>query len=230
MKILHPIVTGFAESILKSWHEQLDLIPLKIPEDIQQIQYEEIDIANFMWESERFRKIHLEIAKIGDTLDIVHVNMYPRYGYNIPIFGADIVASTKSVGAAIVDITPINKERSLSNPYKILDIVDKNFENPKKFPDWGNVFSEYCIFVRPTEDEYQKFIDTAFTYLNYHCCISQLEKFNEKNIEEHYSGQKYYCDMQRKNNKTFGVLRKIFGQEYAHKYITEILFDYPEVN
>jgi phycocyanobilin:ferredoxin oxidoreductase len=95
-------------------------------------------------------------------------------------------------------------------------------------PEWGDVFSEYCVFVSPTEEEYNKFVNIAFTYLNYHCAISNITK-PVGNVQENYEGHKHYCEKQRKNNKTRGVLKSIFGDEFADKYISEMLFDYPEI-
>ena len=71
--------------------------------------------------------------------------------------------------------------------------------------------------------------NTAFTYLNYHCAISYNTKANPDKVAENYAGHKYYCEKQRQNTKTFGVLRSIFGEEMATKYIREMLFDYPEI-
>jgi phycocyanobilin:ferredoxin oxidoreductase len=234
MRDLHPLIQNLADSILDSWNEHFELNEIKIPEEFSRIEKssgdeEEVYIENYVWESEKFRKIHLEVAQMKSGLDILHTNMYPRYEYDLPIFGADIVASSKSVGAAIVDISSIRKDRSLPEMYKILDIVeDREFEKDKKMPEWGDVFSEYCVFVSPNEDEYTKFNDIAFTYLNYHCAISNISKPNE-NVNDNYEGHKYYCEKQRQNNKTRGVLKNIFGDEFADKYISEMLFDYPEI-
>ena len=232
MKDLHPLITGLSESILKSWSENLELYELEIPEEFKKIEYssndENVEIENYMWETEKFRKIHLEVAKMKSGLNILHVNMYPRYEYDIPIFGADIVASPKSVGAAIVDISSICEDRSLPESYQILDIINEEFKESKKMPEWGDVFSKYCVFVKPTEEEYEKFINLAFTYLNYHCVISNIAKPTD-NIEKNYEGHKYYCEKQRKNDKTRRVLKSIFGQEFADKYIEEMLFDCPEI-
>jgi phycocyanobilin:ferredoxin oxidoreductase len=233
MKDLHPLIVGLSESILKSLSENLELYELDIPEEFKKIEFltesENVQIENYMWETEKFRKIHLEVAKMNSGLNILHTNMYPRYEYDIPIFGADIVASPKSVGAAIVDISSIREDRSLPESYQILDIINEEFEEQKKMPEWGDVFSEYCVFVKPTEDEYQKFINLSFTYLNYHCAISNITKPNWDNYPQNFDGHKYYCEKQRKNDKTFRVLKSIFGEEFAHKYISEMLFDYPEV-
>jgi phycocyanobilin:ferredoxin oxidoreductase len=233
MENLHPLITNLSESILKSWSEHLNLVPLEVPDEFKEIDHstddEKVEIENYMWETEKFRKIHLEVAKMKSGLNILHTNMYPRYEYDIPIFGADIVASPKSVGAAIVDISSIREDRSLPEMYQILDIINEQFEEDKKMPEWGDVFSKYCVFVRPTEDEYQKFVNIAFTYLNYHCAISNITRPNLDNVQKNYEGHKYYCEKQRKNDKTFRVLKSIFGDEFANKYISEMLFDYPEV-
>lgn len=234
MRDLHPLIQSLADSILDSWNEHFELKEIEVPEEFGKIEKssgdeEEVYIENYVWETEKFRKIHLEVAQMKSGLDILHTNMYPRYEYDLPIFGADIVASSKSVGAAIVDISSIKEDRSLPESYKILDIVsDREFEKDKKMPEWGDVFSEYCVFVSPTEEEYDKFVNIAFTYLNYHCAISNITK-PDGNVQENYEGHKHYCEKQRQNNKTRGVLKNIFGDEFADKYISEMLFDYPEI-
>jgi phycocyanobilin:ferredoxin oxidoreductase len=234
MRDLHPLIQSLAESILDSWGEHFDMKEIDIPEEFGRIEKssgdeEEVYIENYVWETEKFRKIHLEVAQMKSGLDILHTNMYPRYEYDLPIFGADIVASSKSVGAAIVDISSIREDRSLPDSYKILDIIeDRQFEKDKKMPEWGDVFSEYCVFVSPSEKEYTKFSNIAFTYLNYHCAISNITK-PSNNIQENYNGHKYYCEKQRENNKTRRVLESIFDEQFADKYISEMLFDYPEI-
>lgn len=227
MEKFHPLIIKLSESILKSWNENLELNKINLSEEYSLVSGEEVEIENYMWESEKFRKIHLEVARMKSGLNILHTNMYPRYEYDIPIFGADIVASNKGVGAAIIDISSIRKDRSLPEMYNILNVIDTKFEEDKKMPDWGSVFSEYCVFVRPREDEYQKFINTSFTYLNFHCAISNIIRKGD-NIIENYEGHKFYCEQQRKNDKTRGVLKNIFGEEYADKYISEVLFDCPD--
>jgi phycocyanobilin:ferredoxin oxidoreductase len=232
MRDLHPLVQGLSGSVLDSWNQHFDFTEKQIPEEFKKVEFlsenDEVYIENHVWECEKFRKVHLEVAQMKSGLDILHINMYPRYEYDIPIFGADIVASPKAVGAAIVDISSIREDRSLPEQYKILDIVNIEFEKDKKMPEWGDVFSDYCVFVSPTEDEYQKFIEVAFAYLNFHCAISNNTKKSD-NIESNYLGHKFYCEKQRKNNKTRRVLESIFGEEYADKYISEMLFDYPEI-
>jgi phycocyanobilin:ferredoxin oxidoreductase len=230
MRDLHPLIQSLSESVLRSWGEHFIVKEKEIPEEFQKIEYlsdsDQVYIENHVWETEKFRKIHLEVAQIKSGLDILHINMYPRYDYDIPIFGCDIVASSKSVGAAIVDISSIRGDRSLPEKYDILKIVDTDFEKNKKMPEWGDVFSQYCVFVSPLEEEYEKFVNVAFTYLNYYCAISNITISDSSSYNENYEGHKFYCEKQRLNNKTRKVLKNIFGKEFADKYIEEMLFDY----
>ena len=139
MRDLHPMIENLSNHIQDSWNENLELTEVEIPEEFALIDIDNGDedsvyIENYVWESEKFRKIHLEVAQMKSGLDILHTNMYPRYEYDIPIFGADIVASTKAVGAAIVDISSIREDRSLPDQYQILNIMETDFEEDKKMP------------------------------------------------------------------------------------------------
>ena len=42
-----------------------------------------------------------------------------------------------------------------------------------------------------------------------------------------YDDQIYYCDQQRKNDKTRGILEKWFDKEWTNDYIDKVLFDKP---
>jgi phycocyanobilin:ferredoxin oxidoreductase len=40
-------------------------------------------------------------------------------------------------------------------------------------------------------------------------------------------GQRRYCSQQQQNDKTRRVLEKAFGEEWAERYMTTVLFDLP---
>ena len=42
-----------------------------------------------------------------------------------------------------------------------------------------------------------------------------------------YDDQIYYCDQQRKNDKTRGILERWFDKDWTNDYIDKVLFDKP---
>ena len=79
--------------------------------------------------------------------------MFPNPGYSLPIFGADIVAGKARIGAAIVDLSPVNADRSLPQSYqsRLAELDIHEFSQPRELPPWGDIFSDYCLFVRPVD-------------------------------------------------------------------------------
>ena len=42
-----------------------------------------------------------------------------------------------------------------------------------------------------------------------------------------YDDQINYCEQQKKNDKTRGILEKLFDKDFAENYIDNVLFDKP---
>ncbi len=51
------------------------------------LEGEKLTIENRCYQTPQFRKLHLELAKVGTTLDILHCVMFPRPEYALPMFG-----------------------------------------------------------------------------------------------------------------------------------------------
>jgi len=234
----HPLIHRLAERILNYWQKYLELSTYTLPEGLGyvegKLEGERLRIENRCYQTPQFRKMHLELAKIGNNLDILHCVMFPRAGYPLPIFGCDIVAGRGGVSAAIADLSPTNPEKALSAEYtaSLSALPQVNFREVRELPPWADIFSDFCLFVRPqdVEDE-QDFLDLASNYLRLHCqqaIKSQLLSPPEQKL--YLAGQRYYCAKQQQNDKTRRVLEKAFGKEWADNYMTAVLFDIPETD
>ena len=62
---------------------------------------EELFIFNEFYQAKGFRKIHLEVAKLGNSFQILHCVFFPDPQFDIPIFGMDLVKINDIVSAAI---------------------------------------------------------------------------------------------------------------------------------
>lgn len=230
----HPTIRQLASVIEGTWHNELMLSSYETPADLGYVEGalegERLTIQNYCYQTPQFRKLHLELAKIGKNLDILHCVMFPRPNYNLPILGIDIVAGRGQISAAIVDLSPVLSDRTLPTKYKerLGALPPVCFSQPRELPAWGKIFSDFCLFVRPvTPQEENAFLEQVTQYLSIHCQITN-ESLPVGSLEEEatiLAGQRHYCLQQQKNDKTRRVLENAFGIEWADRYVRTMLFD-----
>ena len=231
----NPSIRELANGIERIWQQELALQPYVIPHDLGYIEgcleEEKVVIENCCYQTPQFRKLHMELAQIGNGLDILHCVMFPNPDYNLPIFGTDLVGRRKGgISAAIVDLSPVSPDRSLPVTYQhdLEQLPSLDFVQPRDLPEWGDIFSDYCLFIRPTDiTEENLFLKRVMDFLTLHCQIAtKTQPLNSaKAILGVVSGQRNYCTKQQQNDKTRRILEKSFGTEWTERYMTTMLFD-----
>jgi phycocyanobilin:ferredoxin oxidoreductase len=231
----HPLIRDLADCIETTWNTYLDLAPFPLPEDLGYIENhlegEKLTIENSCYQTPQFRKLHLELARMGDHLDILHCVMFPRADYPLPMFGTDIVSGRGAISAAIADLSPVTRNRQLPRTYQdaLYLLPPTTFSQPRELPAWGTIFSEFCIFVRPIDQaEEQAFLTRVRQFLTLHCQLAVETQPVTSAFDRHeiLAGQQHYCIQQQQNDKTRRVLEKFFGSEWSDRYMTTLLFDY----
>lgn len=230
----HPLIHRLANCIEGVWHRDLEIEPYHLPEELGymegRLEGEKLVIENKCYQSQQFRKMHLELAKVGKSLDILHCVMFPRSNYALPMFGTDLVGGRGQISAAIVDLSPLSVDKTLPVAYQsqLQALQSYNFSQPREIPAWGDIFSEFCLFVRPMGiEEENNFLETVEAYLTVHCqYASRQQPVSGEQQTQIQAAQRYYCTQQQHNDKTRRVLEKAFGEEWAEYYITNMLFDY----
>lgn len=230
----HPLIRQLADCIEETWQTHLDLSPYHLPEDLGYIEGrlegERLTIENQCYQTPQFRKLHLELAKVGTSLDILHCVMFPQPEYDLPMFGCDLVGGRGQISAAIADLSPTRPNRQLPETYQaeLQPLSSIEFSQPRDLPEWGDIFSEFCLFVRPGDEaEEAKFLAYARTLLTVHCQRAVATEATPEQRSRFLAGQQHYCTQQRQNDKTRRVLEKAFGEAWAERYMTTVLFDLP---
>ncbi len=232
---LNPFLEAVADRIRLGRSKFPGLCPLDIAPDLQSIigslEGEEVFIENELHSCVGIRKFHLEIAVIGNDLQILHCILFPDPKFNIPIFGADIVVSSLSVSAAIMDLSPVTGDL----PHNISSKLDKlslpKFTQVRRLPSWGKIFSPYVQFIRPSGiEEKSLFLDLLDSYMQ--ILLSVLAETSPQELDSPYTIERHkaqirYCNQQKLNDKTKAVLSKAFGIHWAERYIEKLLFDIP---
>ncbi|MDX2241718.1 MAG: phycocyanobilin:ferredoxin oxidoreductase [Leptolyngbyaceae cyanobacterium bins.302] len=232
---LHPAIRHLADTIESTWQQQLDLSPYPLPAELGyvegRLEGERLTIENRCFQTPQFRKLHLELAKVGTNLDILHCVMFPRPDYALPMFGTDLVGGRGQISAAIADLSPISRDCTLPENYQtqLQQLGTTTFSQPRDLPPWGDIFSSFCLFIRPEgADEETHFVQRVQDFLTIHCQQAVATLPTPDRRTEILAGQEYYCTKQQQNDKTRRVLEKAFGDEWAHHYMTTVLFDIVE--
>jgi phycocyanobilin:ferredoxin oxidoreductase len=221
-----------AQAILSIWEKHLDLSPYALPEGLGyvegKLEGEKLVIENRCFQSRVFRKMHLELARVGASLDILHCVMFPRLDYPVPMFGTDLVAGRGQISAAIVDLSPVVGLPEGYDAGMKTALERTTFQQRRALPEWGNIFSAHCLFIRPSDPaEEAQFLQVATDYLTLHCQLAQSLTPQPEHHLDTYAGQQNYCTRQQQNDKTRRVLEKAFGNAWAERYMTTVLFDLP---
>lgn len=231
----HPLIHRLADCIEEVWNQYLEISPYSVPEDLGfvegSLEGERLVIENHCYQTPQFRKLHLELAQVGTGLDILHCVMFPNEEYALPMFGADLVGGRGGISAAIADLSPVNVERVLPPQYRLAlsELPHLEFSQPRPLPEWADIFSEFCLFVRPADAaEEDRFLQRVHSFLTLHCQIASTATpvTSDSEIASIRAGQRYYCTKQQQNDKTRRVLEKSFGAEWTERYMTTMLFDY----
>ena len=231
----HPLIHQLADGIESVWQRYLNLSPYALPEDLGyvegRLEGEKLVIENRCYQAPQFRKMHLELARVGTTLDILHCVMFPHPSYALPMFGTDLVGGRGQISAAIADLSATSPDHRLSESYRtaLQALPPLDFSQPRDLPAWGDIFSEFCLFIRPgSPEEEAMFLERVKAFLEIHCqqAIATQPSSAEQQAET-IAGQRYYCTKQQQNDKTRRVLEKAFGPEWAERYMTTVLFDLP---
>lgn len=237
------MIRQLADNIEAVWQKHLNLSPYTLPEDLGyvegRLEGERLVIENRCYQAPQFRKMHLELARVGQTLDILHCVMFPRPEYALPMFGCDLVGGRGQISAAIVDLSPVagNSEDlsttpTLPNGYvqALNALPEPNFSQVRDLPTWGNIFSPFCLFIRPADPQEEAgFVQRITDYLDIHCQQAVATAPTPEQAANILAGQEHYCTQQQQNDKTRRVLEKAFGDAWAERYMTTVLFDVPSL-
>jgi phycocyanobilin:ferredoxin oxidoreductase len=229
----YPLIRQLADRIEAVWQRHLDLSPYLLPDDLGYVEGrmegEKLVIENRCYQTPQFRKMHLELAKIGAGLDILHCVMFPRSDYALPMFGTDLVGGKGQISLAIADLSPLSGDRTLPPAYTtgLAALPELRFSQQRRSPEWGDkIFSDFCLLVRPiTPVEEDRFVQRVETYLELHCQLAIATPPTPDRQAELVAAQRYYCEQQQQNDKTRRVLEKAFGTDWADRYMTTVLFD-----
>jgi phycocyanobilin:ferredoxin oxidoreductase len=190
--------------------------------NVKEIPTENWGWDNHRWESDNFRLAHVEVYNL-DNLKVLHTTVFPHKNNTSPIYGFDVICSTKqnSIIGAFIDLSPT-----------ISDEWEHTFSSTSTriLPEWADMFSENFIALKnPTVDEWENIFQFAYNlFLEYMNILPIFNTDDDNLITTVMEAQNYYCHQQQQNKRTFGALKSKIGNDRAKLFIETILF--PKIN
>lgn len=232
---VHPLVDALASRIRVCRDQLPGLEPLAVDPELEAISGsldgEALFIRNEVHRCRGLRKLHLETARLGAGLQILHCVFFPDPRHDLPVFGADIVAGRGTVSAAIVDLSPVTAALPPAIEVALAARPRPPFPQVRELPPWGAIFSPQVLFVRPGSPEEESwFIEEVAGFLAVLAAAvsaSEPQAADHPATVERWQGQLRYCKQQKQNDKTRRVLEKAFNPSWADRYIEQLLFDDP---
>ena len=229
----HPLLLEAIDLIKNRIHSLSNVQSLSfdptLTEIYSELNKEELFIINEFYQAKGFRKIHLEVAKLGKTFEILHSVFFPDPCFELPIFGVDLVISSNNISAAIVDLSPVGKNIPHFMISRMESISIPIFQEPRILPEWGSIFSPYVCFIRPIDYHeaklFLKLIDQYLSVLATSMPVVRTDEINSHKTIDRFQYQKRYCLNQKLNDKTRSILARYFGSSWADEYIDKVLFD-----
>ena len=190
-------------------------------------------LENKEYQSSRFRRMHLEISKRNDGLEVLHMVMFPRVRYDLPILCLDMVAFKGRISFMIVDASPVREGGELPQVYlqAMTELRKRHLPTQEMapLPEWAErILSPGVVCMRPkSEDDVSSFIGYCAELLNFHIeassCFTPL--LTEEDVSEVYQCHERFVREQRSNEKTSKALEASFGASFTEAYMKQTLFD-----
>jgi phycocyanobilin:ferredoxin oxidoreductase len=232
---IHPLVDALAERIRCSRELLPELAPLPIDPALEAISGsldgDALFLRNEVHRCRGLRKLHLETARLGAGLQILHCVFFPDPRFDLPVFGADIVAGRAGVSAAIVDLSPVTGELPAGIEADLRALGAGAYAQQRELPEWGSIFSPHVLFVRPEngqeEGQFVDHVGAVLAVLARAVATTSVDGPADAATVSRWEGQVRYCKQQKQNDKTRRVLEKAFHPVWADQYIENLLFDEP---
>lgn len=187
--------------------------------------------SDWFWSSDTIRKAHLKtIEPVGkNKLWLMHINIFPQFNINLPIFGLDIVANPQKISGCFCDYSPITEG---SHPYLDkfkLETQGLSWTRAREMPDWAQeIFSENIVgagSIREGE-ETDQLCQMALNLATFYCMEMNNPQYQKTFSLDTRKAQNKYCRNQKMNRMLHSsILAMGISEERKNQYVENVLFE-----
>lgn len=195
-------------------------------------------LLNMHFKNSVFRKVRMTYFDAGNHVQVFNTLWYPRYEYDAPMLGIDLISLGKNRVLNVLDFQPIQPDREYAEKYikPLKDIRSRYAELQGtlsgKIYDDVSFFSEGMLFGR-FKDESQTqsvvlpaFKETLAAYVD--LCSTLTANTDPESMRLVQDRQRAYDTYSAAKDPAVGIFGGYFGAEWAHEFIHKFLFELSE--
>lgn len=211
----------FSENISSIFDEHL--ISYENPLHVQEFDGWKDDF----WKSDLIEKCHLKTIDLLEErrLWLLHLNVFPKSGWDLPILGCDIVAGPNKISGAFFDFSPVVHDDHVMCKHFNEETQKFTWKKPRELPDWAKeIFSDHMMAVgNVREEETDKFLLATSELICYY-----MDNMNHQAVQVDFPTRDLlnkYCINQKKNHQLHNsILAMGISEEEKDYYVNNILF------
>jgi len=188
---------------------------------------------DFFYSSESIRKCHIKTIEPGfgknKNLWLMHINIFPQFDRDLPIFGLDIVANPNKISGCFCDYSPTTETK----PHPYLDkfeflVKDLSWTRAREMPDWAQeIFSENIVgagSIREGE-ETDQLCEMALHLIQFYLAECDNTNYKKEGLNTK-EAQNKYCRNQKMNKMLHGsILAMGIEEDRKDQYVENVLFE-----
>lgn len=217
-------LNGYADYIASSFDEYFTEYENAAMKDLQFK-----DWTDRFWSSDSISKAHLKtiVPEDGKGLWLMHVNVFPKIGIELPILGFDIVAGPKKITGSFMDFSPLYGFPHPYHDYMEKRVANLEWNKPRELPPWAKeIFSTDMLAVGNinTDKELNQFIQVTSDLVEYYLMGMETNQFVARRDTKPLLNK--YCKNQKMNPHLHrSILAMGISEEDKDEYVNNVLFE-----
>jgi len=212
----------FAASLTSIFNEHL--VPYENEKHVQEFD----GWDDKFWRSGLIEKCHLKIIDLLEErkLWLLHLNIFPRPGWDLPILGCDIVAGPNKISGAFFDFSPVVYDDHTLCGHFNKETEKFTWKKPRELPDWAQeIFSDHMMAVGNVRaEEVDQFLLATTNLICYY-----MDNFNKEAVQVDFTTRPIlnkYCINQKMNHQLHNsILAMGISEEDKDYYVNNVLFE-----
>lgn len=205
--MIAPFTARVRDAVLAAWRPlALEPVAVEAPRNTELVAYR----------APGFTRLLLCTMRLG-PVEVLHATMLPDASFDLPVYGAEVVAGPGGPNLAVVDLTPLATSSSAALETAVINLPEARFSDRRPLPEWGEVFSRHVICVKPHgPGEEQAFVNRAGA-------LAALAAEAPLCPGDGAPALRRWLDAHRENERTRRALERALGPEQAARLL-DVLF------